>query len=156
MISVRPATAYDETAAVAIWAASRSSLGRSPSDARRTQIRSKLRAPLALALIAEHDNARPVGLLLAELGRADDGQGKVTPGLLHLSMLFVEPEQQRTGIGRALVQALTARYGWVSVWAAADNAGALGCLQSCGFVLSGRESNLASHGPALHLEHRAS
>ena len=151
VVTVRPATAYDEQAAVTIWAAARSATGLSPSDARRTQIRSKLRAPLALCLVAE-DEGVPVGMLLAELGRSEDGRGVVTPGLLHLSMLFVTPEHQRQGVGRTLVQALTGRYGWVSAWAAADNAGALGCLQACGFAPTGREQPLGEDCQLLHLE----
>lgn len=153
MTSLRPATAYDENAAVTIWAAARSATGLSPSDARRTQVRGKLRAPLALCLIAEDGGGAPVGMLLAELGRSEDGRGPVTPGLLHLSMLFVTPEHQRTGVGRALVAGLTSRYGWVSAWSPADNAGALGCLQACGFAPTGRESD---RGASLHWEHRAS
>ena len=152
--TVRPATAYDENAAVTLWAAARAATGLSPSDARRTQVRGKLRAPLALCLLAEDDQGEPVGMLLAELGRSDDGAGKVAPGLLHLSMLFVTPERQRTGVGRALVIALTGRYGWVSGWVEADNAGALGCLQACGFALTGREQPSGGDHRLLQLEHR--
>ena len=153
--TVRPATAYDENAAVAVWAAARSATGLSPSDARRTQVRGKLRAPLALGLVAEDAGGAIVGMLLAELGRSDDGAGKITPGLLHLSMLFVAPERQRAGVGRALVEALTGRYGWVSAWSPADNAGALGCLGACGFRPTGRELPLGDERRALHLEYRA-
>ena len=151
--TVRPATAYDENAAVTIWAAARAATGLSPSDARRTQIRGKLRAPLALCLLAEDEGGEPVGMLLAELGRSEDGRGKVTPGLLHLSMLFVTPGRQRTGVGRALVDALTGRYGWVSAWAAADNAGALGGLQACGFTPTGRTQPVGDERSALQFEH---
>ena len=150
--TVRPATAYDENSAVAVWAAARSAFGLSPSAARRTQVRGKLRAPLALGLVAEDAGGAIVGMLLAELGRSDDGAGKVTPGLLHLSMLFVAPERQRAGVGRALVEALTARYGWVSTWSPADNPGALGCLQACGFLPSGRKLPLVDEHRAVHLE----
>ena len=152
---VRPATAYDENAAIAVWAAARSATGLSPSDARRTQVRSKLRAPLALGLVAQDGDGVIVGLLLAELGRSDDGAGTITPGLLHLSMLFVAPERQRADVGRTLVEALTARYGWVSAWSPADNPGALGCLQACGFALTGREQPLDGDRRALHLAYRA-
>jgi ribosomal protein S18 acetylase RimI-like enzyme len=113
-------------------------------------VRAKLRDPKALLLVAE-DDGRPVGMLLAELARADDGAGAVVPGLLHLSMLFVHPAAQRRGVGTALLRALTDRYPRVQVWTGADNDAALALFAAAGFRPSGRTQELAV-GAVVHLE----
>ena len=44
-----------------------------------------------------------VGMALVEPGRFDDGEGELDPALLHISMVFVRPDLQRTGVGLPLL-----------------------------------------------------
>jgi ribosomal protein S18 acetylase RimI-like enzyme len=133
-----------------VWQAAQAARGRRSGGTRAQRVRAKLRDPRALLLVAERDG-RPVGMLLAELARADDGAGPVVPGLLHLSMLFVAPDAQRAGVGTALLRALTDRYPRVQVWTGADNTAALALYAAAGFRASGRTQELAV-GPVVHLE----
>lgn len=143
MTAVRIATGYDEVAVLALWTAARAADGRSPSDACRTRVRTKLRAPAALVLLAEDLAGQPQGMLLAELGRDQDGAGPVTPGLLHLSMLFVAPHHQRAGVGQVLLGRLTSRYPWVRGWAGAGDHTLSRCLLAAHFTPTGREHGAA-------------
>lgn len=152
MTVVRPATRFDENAAVGAWRAALDIRGRPPGAARITRVRTKLRASDALALVADDDGA-VTGMLLAELARNDDGAGAVLPGVLHLSMLFVHPDHWRRGVGRALLAALITRYPAVQVWTAADNVEALAAYDDAGFVRTGRSQQLSS-GQVIQLEHR--
>ena len=97
---VRTGTGLDEDAAVAVWQAAEAGEGRRSGGSRAQRLRARLRGPLALLLVAEQDGA-PVGVLLAEVDRVD--------GLV-VSLLAVLPPAQRTGVGRALLEHLLARY----------------------------------------------
>lgn len=105
-MTVRPATGFDEAAALEAWRLALDVRGRPPSKVRQAQVRATLRGPLVLTLVAEHDGC-VVGMLLAEPSRC---AGVVEPGVLQLSMLYVAPAHQRRGHGTALLEALLARY----------------------------------------------
>jgi ribosomal protein S18 acetylase RimI-like enzyme len=144
--TVRPGTGLDEDDAVAVWQAAQAERGRRSGGTRAQRTRAKLRAPDALLLVAVREDD-VVGMLLAELARADDGAGRPVPGVLHLSMLFVAPAAQRTGVGRALLDALVARYPRVQVWADGEESG---FFTAAGFAPTGRTQELAA-GPVVQL-----
>ena len=96
---VRVATQLDEAAALDVVRADGEATGRQPSKATLAALRSVLRSPTALTLLADDDGA-VVGLLVAELRGRE----------LQLSLLCVAPEHRRRGAGGALVRALLERY----------------------------------------------
>jgi len=70
-------------------------------------------------------------MALAEPGRFDDGEGELDPSLLHISMVFVYPRAQRTGVGLPLILhivgvARALGYERVDVWTARENRAARG------------------------------
>ncbi len=136
MTVVRTATRFDEGPAISVWQAALAVRGRPPGIARTTRVRAKLRAPDALALVADDDGA-VVGMLLAELARADDGAGPSSPGLLHLSMLFARPDAVASTIGSALLDGLTGRYPAVLGWVSAQDV-LFPAYEVAGFTPTGR------------------
>lgn len=95
-------------------------------------------------------------MALAEPGRFDDGAGEPDPSLLHISMVFVRPTAQRTGVGAPLVlQVLdTARslgYQRVDVWTARENTPARRLYERAGMTLTGKSAPLRS-GTQLQYE----
>ena len=112
----RVATALDEAAALDVVRADGETTGRQPSKATLAALRSVLRSPTTLAVVAEDDGA-VLGLLVAELRGRE----------LQLSLLCVAPEHRHRGAGRALVRALLYRY--PSVVAATEEPGALALLE---------------------------
>lgn len=119
-----------------------------PHGPRRTErIRAKLSAPDALPFVA----LRPgiVGMALAEPGRFDDGAGELDPSLLHISMVFVRPAVQRSGVGLPLVLhvlevARSLGYQRVDVWTARENRPARGLYERAGMTLTGKTAPLLS------------
>lgn len=147
---VRVATAYDEQPVLDVLRADGEVTGRQPSRARLAAVRATLRARTTLTLVAERNGA-VVGVLVAELGRADDGAGAVQPGLLHVPVLCVCPPSRRQGVGRALVRGLLARFEHVSTWSPDDATTTL--LASEGFTRTGRTAEVRGRS-AEHLVHR--
>lgn len=96
---VRIGTALDEAAALDVLRADGEATGRQPSKATLLQVRDLLRRPTTLTLLVE--DAAPVGLLLAVLGAG---------GVLRVVLVCVVPDRRGQGAGRALVEALLARY----------------------------------------------
>lgn len=76
-----------------------------PGAARTTRVRTALRAPTSLLLVAGEP---VVGMLLVELA----GQR------LEVTMLCVHPDRRRAGVGRALVRAAAERYPGIACWSA--------------------------------------
>ena len=128
-------------AAVGVWRAANVARG-APHGAERTErIREKLSASDALAFAA----LRPeiVGMALAEPGRFDDGEGELDPTLLHISMVFVHPTAQGTGVGSSLVRhvldvARSLGYMRASVWTYSDNTPARRLYESVGMATTGK------------------
>ncbi len=147
MTVVRAGTGLDEDVAVGLWQAAQAGLGRRNGGTRAQRVRTALRSRDALLLVAEQDG-EPVGILLAALVRQTGTVG------LEVTHLAVEPPAQRSGVGRSLLSALTARYPAVSVWVQVDDDAALGLFRADGFVGSGRVEDRPA-GPFVHLQRPA-
>ena len=97
-------------------------------------------------------------MALAEPGRFDDGAGDSDPSLLHMSMVFVRPAVQRTGVGLLLVLhilgvARSMGYERVGVWTAQENSPARRLYERAGMSPTGRTAPLRS---SLALQYEAS
>lgn len=127
-----------------VYRAAQAARGRRPAADRLARVRTKLEEGLVFA-----DEQRR-GFALGEPGRADDGAGDVIPGLLHLSMVFVDPDHQRQGIGSQLVEGL-ADLAWergyreVSVWTTTPE-----FYEACGLERTGRTQAVEA-GTAVQL-----
>jgi ribosomal protein S18 acetylase RimI-like enzyme len=132
-------------AAVGVWHAANVARG-APHGAERTaRIREKCSASDALAFVA----LRPeiVGMALAEPGRLDDGEGELDPGLLHISMVFVHPAAQGTGVGNSLVlhvldAARSLGYQRAGVWTYSDNTPARRLYEGVGMATTGKAARV--------------
>lgn len=132
-------------AAVSVWHAANVARGAPHGTERTARIREKLSASDAVAFVA----LRPeiVGMALAEPGRFDDGEGGLDPTLLHISMVFVHPDEQRTGVGRALIlQLLNAGrslgYQQAGVWTYRDNSPARRLYEGVGMTATGKTAGV--------------
>lgn len=130
-------------AAVSVWREANIARGASHGEERTARIRAKLSAPDALSFVA----LRPgiVGMALAEPGRFDDGAGEPDPSLLHISMVFVHPAEQRTGVGLPLVLhvlevACSLGYQRAGVWTAEENFPARKLYERAGMILTGKSA----------------
>jgi ribosomal protein S18 acetylase RimI-like enzyme len=137
--------------AVAVWRAANIARGAPHGPERTARIREKLSAPDAFPLVASRSGI--VGMALAEPGRLDDGAGEPDPSLLHISMVFVHPGAQRTGVGLPLVLhildlARTQGRARVEVWTGRENASARALYEKAGMTLTGRAAPYRS-GTAL-------
>lgn len=88
-------------------------------------------------------------MALAEPGRFDDGAGELDPSLLHISMVFVRPADQRTGVGlplflHVLEAARSLGYRRVDVWTARENNLARRLYERAGMTLTGKTAPLRS------------
>jgi ribosomal protein S18 acetylase RimI-like enzyme len=144
-MSVRRMLPDELEAAVGVWRAANVARG-APHGAERTdRIRAKLSAADALAFVALRREI--VGMALAEPGRFDDGEGELDPALLHISMVFVHPAAQRTGIGSSLVlhvleAARSLGYKRTGVWTYRDNTPARRLYEGVGMAITGRTAGL--------------
>jgi ribosomal protein S18 acetylase RimI-like enzyme len=133
--------------AVSVWREANIARGAPHGPERTARIRAKLSASDALPFVA----LRPglVGMALAEPGRFDDGAGAPDPSLLHISMVFVRPAAQRTGVGlplvlRVLEVARELGYQRVDVWTAQENTSARRLYERAGMTLTGKSAPLLS------------
>jgi ribosomal protein S18 acetylase RimI-like enzyme len=134
-------------AAVSVWHEANVARGAPHGPARTERIRAKLSAPDALPFVAFRSDI--VGMALAEPGRLDDGAGDLDPTLLHISMVFVRPTAQRTGVGLSLVMhvldvARSSGYRRVGVWTAQENSAARGLYERAGMTPTGKTTPLRS------------
>jgi GNAT superfamily N-acetyltransferase len=141
-------------AAVGVWREANVARGAPHGPARTARIGAKLSASDALPFVALRDGV--VGMALAEPGRFDDGAGDQDPSLLHISMVFVRPAAQRTGVGlplvlRVLEVAASLGYQRVGVWTARENAPARKLYERAGMTLTGRSAPFPS-GTKLQYE----
>ena len=88
-------------------------------------------------------------MALAEPGRFEDGAGDPDPSLLHISMVFVRPTAQRTGVGLLLVLhildiARSMGFQRVGVWTAQENSPARKLYERAGMTLTGKTAPLRS------------
>lgn len=132
-------------AAVNVWHAANVARDAPHGTERTARIRAKLSASDALAFVA----LRPeiVGMALAEPGRFDDGEGGLDPTLLHISMVFVHPAAQGTGVGSSLVlhvlgAARSSGYQQAGVWTYSDNTPARRLYEGVGMATTGKAARV--------------
>ena len=121
--------------ALLVWHAARAASGHEPAPSRVRRVREKLSDPLAhLVLVERADD--PVGMALAEPFLQGDGMRSVRAGWGHVSMVFVHPDHQGTGIGTELVRRLVSETQWthLSLWTRETNARAQRLYRSSGFL----------------------
>jgi GNAT superfamily N-acetyltransferase len=138
---------HELDSAVGVWREANIARGAPHGPERTARIRAKLLAPDALPFVASRSGI--VGMALAEPGRFDDGAGESDPSLLHISMVFVRPAAQRTGVGLPMVLhildvARSTGYRRVGVWTARENTPARGLYERAGMTLSGKTAPLRS------------
>lgn len=138
---------HEIDAAVGVWREANIARGAPHGPERTARIRAKLSASDALPFVA----LRPgiVGMALAEPGRSNDGAGDPDPSLLHISMVFVRPTAQRTGVGLPLVLhildvARSMGYRRVGVWTAQENSPARRLYERAGMILTGKSAPFQS------------
>lgn len=138
---------HELDAVVGVWREANIARDAPHGPERTARIRAKLSASDALPFVA----LRPgiVGMVLAEPGRFDDGAGEPDPSLLHISMVFVRPAVQRTGVGLPLVLhvldiARSLGYQRVDVWTARENTPARRLYDRAGMTLTGKSAPLGS------------
>lgn len=141
-------------AAVSVWREANVARGAPHGPERAAHIRAKLSAPDALPFVALRSEI--VGMALAEPGRVDSGAGELDPTLLHISMVFVRPAAQRTGVGLPLVMhvldvAQSIGYRRAGVWTAEKNSAARRLYERAGMTFTGETAPLRS-GVALRYE----
>lgn len=134
-------------AAVSVWREANIARGAPHGLERTARIYAKLSAPDALPLVASRPSI--VGMALAEPGKLNDGAGEPDPSLLHISMVFVHPTAQRTGVGLPLVLhifdvARSMGYQRVGVWTAQENTPARRLYERAGMTPSGNIARLQS------------
>jgi ribosomal protein S18 acetylase RimI-like enzyme len=134
-------------AAVNVWREANIARGAPHGSERTARIRAKLSASDALPFVALRQGI--VGMALAEPGRFDDGAGDPDPSLLHISMVFVHPAAQGTGVGLPLVLhvlEVAASHGYqrVGVWTAGENTPARKLYERAGMTLTGRSAPFLS------------
>lgn len=149
--SMRPDELDD---AVSVWREANIARGAPHGPERTARIRAKLSALDALPFVASRPGI--VGMALAEPGRFDDGAGELDPSLLHISMVFVRPAAQRTGVGLPLVLhildvARSMGYHRVGVWTAQENSPARRLYERAGMTPTDKTTPLRST-LALHYE----
>jgi ribosomal protein S18 acetylase RimI-like enzyme len=146
-MNVRSMRPDEIDAAVSVWREANIARGAPHGPERTARIRAKLSAPDALPLVASRPGI--VGMALAEPGRFDDGAGELDPSLLHISMVFVRPAAQRTGVGLPLLLhvldvARSMGFQRVGVWTAQENSPARRLYERAGMTLTGKTAPLRS------------
>lgn len=103
-MQIRPGTPLDHEAVLEVYRQARSE---SPSAQRLERVVRKI----AEELLVVADDDEVLGFAVAEPERADQGEGPPVAGGMHLSMVFVAAEHQRSGVGSALLEGV-ADLGW--------------------------------------------
>jgi ribosomal protein S18 acetylase RimI-like enzyme len=146
-VSARRMLPEELEAAVSVWRAATVARG-APHEAERTdRIRAKLSGAGALAFVALKPEI--VGMALTEPGRFDDGEGELDPALLHISMVFVQPAAQGSGVGSSLfLHVLGAARSLgdqrASVWTHSDNTAACRLHEGVGMATTGKAARVFS------------
>ena len=146
-MNVRSMRPDEIDAAVSVWREANIARGAPHGPERTARIRAKLSASDALPFVALRPGV--VGMALAEPGRLDDGAGEPDPSLLHISMVFVRPAAQRTGVGLPLLLhildvARSMGCQRVGVWTAQENSPARKLYERAGMTLTGKTAPLRS------------
>ena len=128
---------------MSVWREANIARGAPHGPERTARIHEKLSASDALPFVALRPGV--VGMALAEPGRFDDGAGGPDPSLLHISMVFVRPSVQRTGVGLPLILhifevARSLGYERAGVWTAQENRPARALYERAGMTLTGKSA----------------
>lgn len=106
MVDVRPLTAADVDAAIAVWLAANAARRHEPVSAGSApKLRARLTDPSGFALVAD-DAGTVTGTGLLVPARADGGTGAPIAGLAHISLVSVAPDRWGEGIGGSIVRRL--------------------------------------------------
>ena len=146
-VNVRSMRPQEIDAAVSVWREANIARDAPHGPARTARIGAKLLASDALPFVALRPGV--VGMALAEPGRFEDGAGELDPSFLHISMVFVRPVAQRTGVGLPLILhildvARSMGYQRVGVWTAQENSPARRLYERAGMTLTGKTAPLRS------------
>jgi GNAT superfamily N-acetyltransferase len=142
--------------ALQVWRAANVARGNPPSASRVVRVREKLEEDSVCVVVAlEHDQV--VGMALAEPGRQANGQGVITPGLGHVSMVFVDPGRWGRGIGTGLLNALhhmMRERGWrtSSLWTRSSNQRGRRPYESCQYRDTGDIARLGDGDEIVRYE----
>jgi ribosomal protein S18 acetylase RimI-like enzyme len=109
----------------------------------RALIEERMRSPGSLFVLAKIAG-RIVGIASQLPARESDGTGPIIPGLVHLSMIAVDPAHWGKGVGKALTEYCVRRaaklgYTSIQLWTQISNERARRLYSSVGFVEGGRE-----------------
>jgi ribosomal protein S18 acetylase RimI-like enzyme len=146
IIEVRDAELSDARRIAEIWRKAHATRlhGRFDAPANLHQrIEERMRSRDASYVVAT-DAQRIVGIGSHLPARENEGVGPVIPGLMHVSMIAVDPEHWRNGIGKALTRYCVARatklgYASIQLWTHVSNQRAQRLYASVGFREVGRE-----------------
>jgi ribosomal protein S18 acetylase RimI-like enzyme len=147
MLVFSAATTEQRSAALQVWRTANIKRGHMPSPARIARVREKLHDQSA-CLVVGSNHERVIAMALIEPGRAEHGQGVVTSGVGHISMVFVDPEHWGQGIGGQLLDAVHREMGardWSlsSLWTRADNLRARRLYEGHGYRNAGDVQQLS-------------
>jgi GNAT superfamily N-acetyltransferase len=126
-----------------VWRAASLARGRPGGGPRLALARSMLVAPTGTTYVAVSPHV--IGMTLIEPGCDEVRRAINGPACVEISMVFVHPSAQRTGVGSALVQrvfdvARARRFTGVQVWTGTDNPQAQQFYSSLGMVPTGRRA----------------
>ncbi len=149
-VNIRRMRPHELDAAVSVWREANIARGAPHGQERTARIREKLSASDALPFVALRPSV--LGMALAEPGRFAHWKpvlrGPIESGL-HLSMVFVRPDAQRSGVGQPLLLhilevAPSLGYERVDVWTAQENRPARALYERAGMALTGKTAPLRS------------
>lgn len=135
-------TAEGRDLAMRVWRAANHARRRPAGELRASRVREKIERG-ELVLLA-HYGARPAGMLLAEPYHDHPGANEApTPGVGHVSMLYVDPAVWGSGVGTKLLRELQERdWDRLSAWCRADNRRGQRVLLAAGFTETRNRSQL--------------
>jgi len=135
-------TAEGRELAMRIWRAANHARRRPAGELRASRVREKIDA--AELLLVAHYGARPAGMLLAEPYVEHPGvDATPSPGVGHVSMLYVDPAVWGSGVGTKLLRDLQERdWDRLSAWTRADNRRGQRVLLAADFTDTGSRSHL--------------
>jgi GNAT superfamily N-acetyltransferase len=103
--------------AIEVWRSAWAAQSAEPSADRIRRVRGKVSDPRAFLVVLDR-GAAPAGMALVEPYRSANGFGTVQPDRGHISMVYVHPELQGSGVGTELLERVIAQAPWssLSLW----------------------------------------
>lgn len=154
-LRIRPAAPDDVPAALEVFALAEGARRGARVDHDEVDaIGSRMRAA-GWPMVACHAGG-VVGMAVGFHGRADDGAGEPIPGLAHLSLVMVRPEDWGAGVGGALVDAMLVQasergFRRIQLWTHENNERSHRLYRSRGFTHSGRTKERDHGGQIIGL-----